>query len=195
MAIQLGILIFDDVEVLDFCGPIEVFGAANDVTNPDPFNIHIIAEEMRIINARKNLNVMPTHSIDNCPKLDILLVPGGEGTRPILKRNRLLQWINNQYASLDYLLSVCTGSIVLGKAGLLNNIEATTHHTCFDELKNVSPSTKVITNQRYVESGNIVTSAGISAGMDMSLFMVEKLLGKEITQEAIREMEYNGYDQ
>ena len=134
MAIQLGILIFDNVEVLDFCGPLEVFGSANDVVDPDPFQIHIVAEEDRVIHARKNLNVVPTCTIENCPPLDILLVPGGEGTRPLLKRTNLLKWINEQYESVEYLLSVCTGSIVLGKAGLLNHRQATTHHTCFQEL-------------------------------------------------------------
>ena len=136
---------------------------------------------------------MPTHSFGDCPELDILLVPGGIGTRKAMYNERIISWIRVVFERLEYLLSVCTGSLVLGQTGLLDGLKATTHHTCFTEFEDSAPKVIVERGKRWVDTGKIVTSAGISAGMDMSLYMVEKLLGPDITRGAIEEMEYNGY--
>lgn len=187
---HVAILIFDDVEVLDFTGPFEVFNVTGEVIDPAPFNVYTVAETSEPIKARGKLSINPHYSFDNCPLSDILLIPGGQGTRRLLNNADLLEWIKMQAESVEFLLSVCTGSLLLGKAGLLDGLEATTHHTAFDLLREVAPNTTIHEDRRYVDNGKIITSGGISAGIDMSLYVVANLLGEEKLQVTLDEMEY-----
>jgi len=188
---KVGILVFDDAEVLDFAGPFEVFSSARDQEGNALFDVTILAQHDAIIKARNDFLVKPNDTIEDHPALDVLLVPGGKGTRKEMHNERLKVWINRQAEQVELLLSVCTGSLVLGVCGLLDNLSATTHHGAFDELAEAAPNTKVIRDQKYVDNGSVITSAGISAGIEMSLHVVAKLHGKDIAVKTAKYMEYD----
>jgi transcriptional regulator GlxA family with amidase domain len=187
---NVAILIFDDVEVLDFAGPFEVFNVTGKVITPAPFKVFTVGVEAFPIEARGKLSVNPHFSIEDMPPADIVLIPGGIGTRMLLQNSEVIAWLKAQYESAEWLLSVCTGALVLAKSGLLDGKQATTHHTAFDELRGLAPNCTLLKDRRYVQSGKVITSGGISAGIDMSLYVVEKLLGQEKLQLTLDEMEY-----
>ena len=187
---NLAILIFDDVEVLDFCGPFEVFSVTGKRDGFDPFNVYTVAEKTPI-SARNKLSINPHYTLDNCPQPDILVVPGGFGTRREMLNKILLEWINQLYPQTEHILSVCTGALILAKAGLVENIAATTHHLALDELRTVAPNAEIRESDRIVDSGKIIFSGGISAGIDASLYLVAKLLGRETALETATYMEYD----
>jgi transcriptional regulator GlxA family with amidase domain len=193
MTRNVAILIFDDVEVLDFCGPFEVFGVTGQRDGGEfPFRVYTVAAVAKSepTLARNGLSVNPNYTIENCPQPDILLVPGGYGTRRLIHDETVLQWIKAQSERVELLLSVCTGAL-LGKAGLLDGLSATTHWSAMDELRAVAPNTEIRPDERYVDNGKIVLSAGISAGIDMSLYIVSRLLGKAQAAETARHMQYD----
>jgi transcriptional regulator GlxA family with amidase domain len=186
---NVGIFIFDEVEVLDFAGPFEVFNVTGKRTNLDAFNTFTISETERPVKARGALEVKAHFHIGNHPKLDILLVPGGYGTRALLGNENVLGWIKQQAETVEHLLSVCTGALVLGKAGLLDGLQAVTHHGAVALLKEVAPTATVL-DERYVDNGRIILSAGVAAGIDMSFYVVAKLLGPEAARETAEYIEY-----
>lgn len=187
---KIGIVIFDEVEVLDFCGPFEVFSVTGGREGLQPFEVFTVAEESRPITARGSLSVNPSYSFESCPRPDILLVPGGLGTRREMKNEKMLEWLKEQSSTSELILSVCSGSLLLGRAGLLDGLTATSHHAALDELRNVSPSISIDPSRRFIDNGRVITSAGISAGIDMSLYVVGRLLGSEQAMETARYMEY-----
>lgn len=186
----VGILVFENVEVLDFAGPFEVFSVAGAEIPDRPFEVFTIGLTTDPVQAVGGLSVLPRYSIEDCPSLDILLIPGGVGSRALLKNDTLLRWIIGRSDKIRLLLSVCTGALVLAKAGLLHNLRATTHHTTFDLLAALDPSIEVVTDQRFVDNGDVITAGGISAGIDMSLYVVERLLGTRATDPVTKEMEW-----
>jgi transcriptional regulator GlxA family with amidase domain len=187
---NMGILIFEDVEVLDFCGPFEVFSVAGRQIVPGAFNVFTIGKTLDAVLARNGLSVNPRTMLAEAPSLDLLLVPGGIGTRPLLHDAELLKWIKDRAQSAELLLSVCTGALLLGKAGLLDGLSATTHHGALDLLRETAPRTTVLDEPRFIDNGRVITSAGIAAGIDMSLHVVAKLLGPETAQATARYLEY-----
>lgn len=186
---KLAIVLFDDAEVLDFCGPLEVFSVASSQTERPSFNVFTVAQKSPI-QARNGLSVNPDHTLDNCPQPDILLVPGGIGSRTEMNNDVLIDWIRQTADDAELVLSVCTGALLLGKAGLLDTLEMTTHHIAYDLLREIVPNGTVHEDRRFVDNGKIITSAGIAAGIDMSLHVVERLLGPEIAGATSRHMEY-----
>ncbi|MBZ0289935.1 MAG: DJ-1/PfpI family protein [Anaerolineae bacterium] len=191
MTRNTAILIFDEVEVLDFCGPFEVFGVAGRGLPDKAFNVYTVAEKARPVIARNGLSVNPAYTLSDCPQPDILLIPGGRGTRTEMHNAVLLEWIKRQYPQVELLLSVCTGSLILGRAGLLNGLSATTHHAAMNELREAAPDTTICPEDRFVDNGKIVTSAGVSAGIDMALYIVARLLGTEESVATARHMQYD----
>lgn len=192
MTRNVAIVIFDEVEVLDFCGPFEVFAVTGQRNGgAGDFKVYTVAEKSEPVIARNGLSVNPSYTLTDCPKPDILLVPGGYGTRKEMNNTVLTGWISEQFSSLELLLSVCTGSLVLAKAGLLEGLSATTHYRAMDELRAVAPNTTICPDDRYVDNGKVVTSAGISAGIDMSLHIVSRLLGAEKAAETAQHMQYD----
>jgi transcriptional regulator GlxA family with amidase domain len=187
---HVAILLFDDIEVLDFAGPFEVFAVTDELGDYKIFNVVTVAETKRAISARNGLSVNPDSTLSDCPVPDILIVPGGNGTRPILNNETVLDWIRRSAQHAELVLSVCSGALILAKAGLLDGLQATTHHEVFDELESSAPNTTILREQRYVDNGKVITSAGISAGIDMSLYVVEKLLGREYAFKTAGYMEY-----
>lgn len=154
--------------------------------------MYTVAQRSAPVTARNGLSLNPRHSFTNCPPPDILVVPGGFGTRREMKNPVMLEWIARTAPSCDLILSVCTGALVLGAAGLLDGLEATTHFMAFDELRAVAPRTTVRTETRIVDNGNVILSAGVSAGIDMSLHVVARLLGADVARETASYMEYEG---
>lgn len=189
---KVAILIFNEVEVLDFRRPFEMFP----VTIPrggqeGDFQVYIVAEHPQPVITRNGLSVNPVYAFADCPPPDILLVPDGRGTRTEMHNPVLLDWAKAQFPRLELLLSVCTGSLVLAKAGLLEGLSATAHYGATDELRALAPTTIVCPTDRYVDNGKIVTSAGISAGIDMSLYIVSRLSGAERAAETTRYIQYD----
>ncbi len=188
---NLAILIFEDVEVLDFCGPFEVFAVCGQRGGAaGHFNVYTVAENNGPVSARNGLSVNPHYTIANCPQPDILLVPGGRGTRTLMHNPVITNWVKDQYTKVELLLSVCTGALVLAKAGLLEGLAATTHHSALDELRAIAPNTTICPTERYVDNGKIVLSAGVAAGIDMSFYVVGRLLGIETAAETASYIEY-----
>jgi len=187
---NVGILIFDDVEVLDFCGPFEVFGVTGRSAAEQPFRVYTVAAEPRPILARNALSVNPQHAFADAPRPDVLVVPGGWGTRREMHNERLVEWVRGRAVEAELVLSVCTGALILGKAGLLDGLEATTHFGAIDLLRETAPQCTVQPGTRFVDNGQIITAAGISAGIDAALHVVGRLLGTPVAEETARYMEY-----
>lgn len=192
---KVGILIFDDVEVLDFCGPYEVFCSVrlNEERRreePSPFQALLVAENAGAVRATGGMRVLPDLTTAECPPLDILLVPGGWGTRREIGNERLLAWIAEKAVEVGTLSSVCTGSMLLGKAGLLAGKHATTHWKSLGWMRESFPDVTVEEHLHVVRDGNIFTSAGISAGMDLALLVAAEYFGEEIARATARHMEY-----
>lgn len=188
---HVQVLVFDDVEVLDFAGPFEVFGVTGLRSGPAPFRVETVGLSNAPIRARGGLMVQPSISTEDARRCDVLILPGGFGTRREMHNASLLEWIRRQVEGAEAVLSVCTGALLLARAGLLADLDATTHHVAFDELTEASPSTNVLRGQRIVDNGRIVTSAGISAGIDASLHLVARLLGHPVAAETAEYMEYD----
>lgn len=191
----VGILIFDEVEVLDFCGPFEVFASASapgDSARDDRrlFSVITIAEEQRTIRCRGGLLVQPHHTIADHPPLDILVVPGGFGTRREITNPTILNWIAAQDKTTSLTTSVCTGAFLLAENHLLDGKRATTHWGSIDWLREHYPAINVLDDTRVVDEGHIITSAGVSAGIDMALHVIARLHGQSIADETARGMEY-----
>ena len=190
---NVGILIFDQIEVLDLGGPFEVFSVASRMAQrkglPKPFEVFTVASSANPVAARGNFRVVPHYILENHPPIDLLLVPGGVVDQP-LGDERVMTWIAQQSAAAQLTASVCTGAFVLAKAGLLEGKQATTHWEDADDLQHQFPSVRVQRNVPWVDEGRIVTSGGISAGIDMSLYLVQRLQGKELAQATARQMEY-----
>lgn len=187
---RVAIVVFDGVEILDFCGPFEVFAVTGGRQNETPFQVVTVAEEMKPITARGGLSINPSHDFAGCPEADILLVPGGMGTRREMNNPRMLQWLKKRAENAELVLSVCSGALVLAKAGLLEGMTATTHHGALEELRNISSSIAIDCSQRFIDNGRVIVAAGISAGIDMSLHVVARLLGGEQARETAGYMEY-----
>ena len=195
----VAILLFNEIEVLDFAGPFEVFGVAGRHDDPKPFRVVTVAERGPVY-ARNGLSLNPTYLLNDHPKADIIIVPGGGGqhadgtpygSRREMDNPAVLNWIRRTAATAELVLSVCTGSFILGKAGLLDGLAATTHFLAVDGMKKAAPNTELRLSERYIDNGRIITSAGISAGIDMSLYVVGRLLGKAVADETARYMQYD----
>lgn len=188
---NVAILIFSDVELLDFAGPFEVFSVTRREDDSNAFNVYAVAEKSDPITTRNGLSVIPQYTIHNCPQPDILLVPGGQGTRREMNNPTLINWIKHRAQKAELVLSVCTGALLLAKAGLLEGLKATTHHTAIELLKEAAPNTTIQTDKRFVDNGKIILSAGVATGIAMSLYVVAKLVGKEQALQTAQYMEYN----
>jgi transcriptional regulator GlxA family with amidase domain len=191
MKTKVGILLFSDVEVLDFAGPFEVFSVTNELNDYSLYQIFTIGFPNGPIIARNGLSINNDYDYMDTPEPDILVIPGGLGTRPLLNNSDLMNWLNRTSTKSNLLLSVCTGSLLLAKAGLLKGRRAITHHRALSLLKELEPDLTILEGHRYVDDGFIISAGGISAGIDMSLYVVSKLLGEGIAQNTANYMEYN----
>jgi transcriptional regulator GlxA family with amidase domain len=192
----VGIYLFDEMEVLDFAGPFEVFSTASrvkqkiDPMSSKPFDVFTLADSNRTISARGGLKVVPQHAIVDHPDIDILIIPGGviaaEQQRP-----PVITWIKSVAEKAEITASVCTGAFLLAQAGLLYGKSTTTHWEDIAELKSQFPDMQVQSDTRWVDNGKVVTSAGISAGIDMSLHLIARLEGNDLAIATARKMEFD----
>jgi transcriptional regulator GlxA family with amidase domain len=193
----VGIFVFDDVEVLDFAGPFEVFSRTRLVAGSDsrrsddsaPFDTFTVARTRDVVTAIGGLKVIPHYAWADAPAIDILVIPGGFGTRALLNDDATLAWIREMAARSSQVTSVCTGALLLAKAGLLSGCRATTHWAGLDLLASLDPTIQVQREMRVV-SDRVVTSAGVSAGIDMAFTVVDSLCGRAVADETAHYIEY-----
>jgi transcriptional regulator GlxA family with amidase domain len=186
----IGILIFDDVEELDAVGPWEVLAAWTQRWPDDGWSVTMLSRDGRPVRAAKGLTLTPLTSTAEAPALDVLVHPGGQGTRPLLKDDDHLAWVRAERERVPLMTSVCTGSLVYAAAGLLAGRPATTHWASLDLLAELDPSIDVHIQDRFVDDGDVVTSAGVSAGIDMALHLVARLAGLPRAREVQRYIQY-----
>jgi len=183
---NVAILVWPGAELLDFAGPAEVFSAAG---RHGLFRVYTVGLTVAPVRAQGGVTVQPEFTLENCPAPDVLVIPGGD-MRPVEGNARVLAWVREKSAHAGTVMSVCTGAFVLAEAGLLDGLKATTHHFGHDELRRY-PKITVVTGDRYVDNGRIVTAGGVSAGIDAALHVVEKLHGQDVAEWTAREwMEY-----
>ncbi|MFD2442472.1 DJ-1/PfpI family protein [Bacillus sp. CGMCC 1.16607] len=195
---NVGIVLFDDVDVLDYSGPFEVFSlTAKDVNEvPElltqgisverkPFKVWTISKDGRVVTSNNGLRIIPDFSFENLNQtLDIAIIPGGpmKAIEAGLQDKELLNWISTFSQSSEIIASICSGAILLAEAGVLKNKKATTHPLAFNYLERKYPDIEVLRDVRFVDNGNVLTSGGVSAGIDMSLYIVGKLMGEEVAR-------------
>ncbi len=192
---RVGIVVFDDVEVLDYCGPFEVLSVTRlrDESRhgtQSPFDVLLVGKSLEPIRTTGGMRVLPDTTFQACPGLDIVMVPGGWGARAQMKDPEVLNWLKVQASQAQIVASVCTGALVLGQAGLLDGHDVTTHWLSLDVLRDSFPDARVAYDRHFVRDGPLFTSAGISAGIDMTLKLVEHLFGEEVARSAAKYMEY-----
>jgi putative intracellular protease/amidase len=188
---NLAIFIFDGVQIIDYTGPFEVFGQAWDSETHQPlFNIYTVAEKPDAVTTNMGMRVVPKYTFDNAPKPDIILLPGG-GVNEHLDNPKVIRWVQERAGEAEYVMSVCNGAFYLGKAGLLDGKTATTFYGLIDELKKLAPKARVVTDQRFTDNGQIITTAGLSSGIDGALHLIERIAGRGKAQEIALGMEYN----
>jgi transcriptional regulator GlxA family with amidase domain len=187
-----AILLFNDVEVLDFAGPFEVFSVTNELNDYTLLNIYTVAQRHSPIIAKNGLSVNPDYKLSEAPKPDLLIIPGGYGTRKLLQQPDVIKWIKDNADSAEKVMSICTGALLLAKAGLLEGLKATTHHNVFETLAELAPNTELLKNERFIDNGKILTSAGVSAGIDMSFHVIGLLYGEDEAKIIAKYIEYKG---
>jgi copper(I)-binding protein/putative intracellular protease/amidase len=180
---RAAILIFNGVQIIDYSGPYEVFGQAG-------LEVFTVASGPAMITTAMGMKVTPHYTLDDSPAANVLIIPGG-GVSATQRDPRVIKWIQERSQQAEYVLSVCNGAYILAKTGLLDGLAATTFYDLIDGLSAVAPKTKLVRDQRYVDNGKIITTAGISSGIDGSLYVVSKMFGKARAQMAALNMEYN----
>jgi transcriptional regulator GlxA family with amidase domain len=188
---HLGLLLFDDVEELDAVGPWEVLSYWTLHHPEDGWSISCLSRDGAPVRAAKGLTLGAHHSMSSAPPLDVLIHPGGQGTRPLMRNPRHVAWVRDQAATVPLMTSVCTGALVYATAGLLGGRPATTHWESIDLLHDLDPTIDVRPDARFVDDGNVITSAGVSAGIDMALHMVARFAGIDRAREVRRAIQYD----
>ena len=182
MSFHIGLLVFPDVQQLDLTGPYEVFASAPDTM------VHLLWKDLWPIRSATGLELMPTTTLDTCPPLDMLMVPGGRGINALMRDEPVIQFLRNQASHIRYLTAVCTGALVLGAAGLLIGRKATTHWSSHDLLERLGARP---VKRRVVRDGNLITAGGVTAGIDFAISIVAELFGDTTAQEVQLSLEYS----
>ncbi|MDX2144571.1 MAG: DJ-1/PfpI family protein [Rhodospirillaceae bacterium] len=192
---NIAILIFDGVEELDFQGPWEVLTMVNTVRAFKKIetrdHVFLVSESGGMVTCAKGMRVAADFSHANAPKPDVILVPGGQGTRREGNHPATLKWIADAAPGCTWVTSVCTGSMVLAAAGPARGKRITTHWAAIEEVRKRGEASEVVTGQRWVADGNLVTAAGVSAGIDMAIWLVGQLHGEDMARTVVRMMEYD----
>lgn len=181
----LGVLIFPGFELLDVAGPLEMFGNLL-----DKIRIIIISEKSGLIQSTQSIPLYADVDCRVSPRIDYLLIPGGLGTRKEVDNSKLISWIKKNSDEAELSMCVCTGAALLAKTGRLNHRFATTNKIAFEWVKQQGPLVKWVEKARWVEDGNIITSSGVAAGIDMSLHVIAKLYGSSVSEELVKKTEY-----
>lgn len=188
---NIGIYIYDNAEVLDFSGPFEVFSTASRISgDKEPFRVFLIGESGAVIHARAGFKVIPDYALHDHPPLDVLIIAGGVHHDEMNKKH-VLQWLETQRARVPLIATVCTGIFILANAVNLGSCPVTTHWEDIPDLRKIFPELIVMENACWVDAQNLVSSGGISAGIDMSLYLVSRLCSRELAEKTARQMEYD----
>ncbi|BBZ28518.1 putative transcription regulator, AraC family protein [Mycolicibacterium madagascariense] len=190
MTKHIGIVLFTDVEELDAIGPWEVLSAWTQRFPEDGYAITCLSRSGGLVRCAKGLVIQAQHSFDDAPPLDVLIYPGGQGTRPQLHDDGQLDWLRRQRAAVPLMTSVCTGSLVYAAAGLLAHRPATTHWASLDLLAELDPTIDVRRDERFVDDGDTITASGVSAGIDMALHLIVRLAGPDRARHIRRYIQY-----
>ena len=191
---QLGILVFDEVEVLDFAGPFEVFSVANQLADYKLIQVHVLSLDALEIRAKNGLHVVADQRLDQVGQLDYLVLPGGDGSKMVIQNQPGMALLQTQIQHASWSMSVCSGSRILGKAGFLEHKPYCTHHEVFGSMQEIVPTGIPQPSLRYTQSdARIWTAAGISAGIDLALHLTELTFGKELALATATYMEYTPY--
>lgn len=191
----VGILLFDDVEVLDFAGPFEAFAVASQIHEGALFDVFTVAKASGLVSAVNGLQVSPRHSFESVPQIDLLIIPGGVGSRKLIQDQTVLDWFAARYEESELTATVCTGVRLPAALGLLRDQPFCTHHGAYDSIVELSPTSTPRRDLRFVNSGKLWTSGGISAGIDLSLHLVGLLHGEDAAEKTAAYMEYRRLDQ
>jgi transcriptional regulator GlxA family with amidase domain len=186
---NVAIFVYSGVEILDFGGPAEVFASAY-TDSGHAFNVYTVAASSEPVRSQNFLTIVPEYSIHHCPAPDIMVLPGGSAEQSAQNED-VLAWVKGCLPNAKVVMSVCTGAIILAKAGLLDGKVATTWHGKIDYLRKISPHTTVLEKTRFVDNGRIITTAGVSAGIDGALHVVARMLGENEAARIARYMEYD----
>lgn len=184
--VSIGILVYPQVEELDFVGPFEVLSYINKI-RPDSTTVMLVAENADPICAFNGMRIIPDTTLTDCPALDVVVVPGGKGRVEAMKNTGIKEFIHKQMACAQYVTSVCTGAFLLAEAGLLSGRKATTYHTAFAELEAYSVQ---VLSAKVVQDGKIITAGGVSSGLELGLYVLKQLYGLTIAQEVADKIEY-----
>jgi transcriptional regulator GlxA family with amidase domain len=185
----IGMLIFEGAEELDFVGPWEVFTMAAKVR--DDIRVVTIAERAGPVACAKGMRVLPDHTLGDAPEIDVVLVPGGIGTRREVDNPVVIDWLRKIAPGLDWVTSVCTGALLLCEAGFATGRRVTTHWAFVEDLRKRYPDVEVLADVRYVRDGNLCTAAGVSAGIDLALWLTGQIWGIDTARKTQRAMEYD----
>lgn len=188
---HIGIVLFPDVEELDAVGPWEVLGFWTQHWPEDGHDVFCLSRLGGSVRCAKGLTVQAHHSFADTPPMDVMVYPGGRGTRAQLQDQEQLDWVRRQRADVPLMTSVCTGSLVFAAAGLLRERPATTHWGSLDTLSDLDPTIDVRPEERFVDDGDVITAAGVSAGIDMALHLVSRLAGIDRAREVRRGIQYD----
>lgn len=189
--LNVAILIFEDMETIDMAGPLSVFSIAGRADNQSPFSVYAVAQSRSAVQARSNLTFLPRYSTTDCPPPDLLIIPGGLGTRREANNTRLLDWIRRTAQRTPHVLSVCTGALLLARTGLLAGKTVTTHHRAADLVRQAEPKVKVVIGPRWVDCGWLVSSGGLTAGIDAAFHLLSRISGPETARQTAEYMEYD----
>lgn len=188
--IQIGLFLFPDVEELDAVGPFEVFGAANTVAETPVFEVHLMASTLDVVRGVHGMGIVPSCTLDTAPKLDVLLLPGGQGTRLQISHPAVLEALAKRHAEAKITASICSGARFLAALGLLRNTPFCTHALVYADLLALEPTAIPCKTERFTGDGRLYTAAGIAAGIDLALHLVERLTSRDLAQTTAHYMEY-----
>ncbi|MCX6155890.1 MAG: DJ-1/PfpI family protein [Candidatus Kapabacteria bacterium] len=187
--LNIAVLVYNGVYLLDFAGPVEVFNDATLVDKSLTFNLYTVAADNQTIKCHTGTRIIPDFTFANCPKPDILIVPGGD--LELLQSNpKVRVWLSDAYNTSKYVISICTGAFIIAELGILNNLEATTWHDANDNLQKLYPFVKVV-KKRFTDNGKVLTTAGVSAGIDGSLHLLQNIYGTELANKVMKYIEFN----
>lgn len=188
---SVAILVYEGAEVLDFSGPFEVFAVTSELNDHALFDVSIVAATLDPVRSVNGMLVTPNKTYADLPNPHILVLAGGSGSRKAMLDPDLLAWTREAAQTAEVILSICSGARILGALGMLANREATTHHQVFEHLQEIEPTARLNRNARFIDTGRIVTTGGISAGIDGSFHVVARLLGHAIAEKSAAYMEYD----
>jgi transcriptional regulator GlxA family with amidase domain len=188
---HIGIVLFEGVEELDAIGPWEVLSHWTQVHPEDGWTVSCLSRSGGPVTCAKGLVVHAHHAFDDAPPLGVLVHPGGEGTRPLIRDEEHLEWVRRRRAEVPLMTSVCTGSLVFAAAGLLRDRPATSYWDTLDLLARLDPTIDVRRDDRFVDDGDVITSAGVSAGIDMALHLVARLAGVDRARDVRKGIQYD----